>query len=92
MTPRHPLFDVILLFTRLGFTAFGGPAAHVAMIERECVRRRAWLTREQFLDLLGIANLIPGPTSTELAMHVGYHRAGWPVSAQPVSRSLLRPP
>jgi len=86
------LFDVILLFTRLGFTAFGGPAAHVAMIERECVRRRAWLTREQFLDLLGIANLIPGPTSTELAMHVGYHRAGWPVSAQPVSRSLLRPP
>jgi len=71
------LFDVILLFTRLGFTAFGGPAAHVAMIERECVRRRAWLTREQFLDLLGIANLIPGPTSTELAMHVGYHRAGW---------------
>jgi chromate transporter len=74
---RPPLFDVILLFTRLGFTAFGGPAAHVALIERECVRRRAWLTREQFLDLLGIANLIPGPTSTELAMHVGYHRAGW---------------
>ena len=76
-SPRHPLLDVILLFTRLGFTAFGGPAAHVALIERECVRRRAWLTREQFLDLLGIANLIPGPTSTELAMHVGYHRAGW---------------
>ena len=76
-SPRPPLFDVILLFVRLGFTAFGGPAAHVALIERECVRRRAWLTREQFLDLLGIANLIPGPTSTELAMHVGYHRAGW---------------
>jgi chromate transporter len=74
---RHPLLEVILLFTRLGFTAFGGPAAHVALIERECVRRRSWLTREQFLDLLGIANLIPGPTSTELAMHVGYHRAGW---------------
>jgi chromate transporter len=67
----------VLLFTRLGFTAFGGPAAHVALIERECVRRRAWLTRDQFLDLLGVANLIPGPTSTELAMHVGYHRAGW---------------
>ena len=77
ISPRPPLLDVILLFTRLGFTAFGGPAAHVALIERECVRRRAWLTREQFLDLLGIANLIPGPTSTELAMHVGYHRAGW---------------
>jgi len=76
-SPRHPLLDVILLFTRLGFTAFGGPAAHVALIERECVQRRAWLSREQFLDLLGIANLIPGPTSTELAMHVGYHRAGW---------------
>jgi len=76
-SPRPQLLDVILLFTRLGFTAFGGPAAHVALIERECVRRRAWLTREQFLDLLGIANLIPGPTSTELAMHVGYHRAGW---------------
>ena len=76
-SPRHPLFDVILLFTRLGFTAFGGPAAHVALLERECVRRREWLTRDQFLDLLGIANLIPGPTSTELAMHVGYHRAGW---------------
>ena len=76
-SPRPPLLDVVLLFTRLGFTAFGGPAAHVALIERECVRRREWLTREQFLDLLGIANLIPGPTSTELAMHVGYHRAGW---------------
>lgn len=73
----YPLLDVILLFTRLGFTACGGPAAHVALIERECVRRRGWLTREQFLDLLGIASLIPGPTSTELAMHVGYHRAGW---------------
>ena len=76
-SPRHPLLDVTLLFTSLGFTAFGVPAAHVALIERECVRRRGWLTREQFLDLLGIANLIPGPTSTELAMHVGYHRAGW---------------
>ena len=67
----------MLLFLRLGVIAFGGPAAHVALIERECVRKRAWLSREQFLDLLGVANLIPGPTSTELAMHVGYHRAGW---------------
>jgi chromate transporter len=70
--------EVAVLFLRLGATAFGGPAAHVALIERECVERRGWLTRQQFLDLLGVANLIPGPTSTELAMHVGRHRAGWP--------------
>ena len=65
------------LFLRLGLTAFGGPAAHVALMEEECVRRRGWLTPERFLDVLGASNLIPGPTSTELAMHVGYHRAGW---------------
>ena len=70
--------EVAVLFLRLGLTAFGGPAAHVAIIEEECVRRRQWLTREQFLDVLGAANLIPGPTSTELAMHVGLRRAGWP--------------
>ena len=69
--------EVAVLFLRLGLTAFGGPAAHVALIEEECVRRRGWLTREQFLDVLGASNLIPGPTSTELAMHVGYRRAGW---------------
>ena len=73
-----PLAEVAALFFRLGCTAFGGPAAHVALIERECVARRGWITREQFLDLLGVANLIPGPTSTELAMHVGRQRAGWP--------------
>lgn len=72
-----PLLEVALLFARLGATAFGGPAAHVALIERECVERRRWITREEFLDLLGVANLIPGPTSTELAMHVGRRRAGW---------------
>lgn len=70
--------DVILLFLRLGCTAFGGPAAHVAVIERECVRQRQWLSHEQFVDLLGVSNLVPGPTSTELAMHVGRVRAGWP--------------
>jgi chromate transporter len=75
---RHPLADLALLFVRLGLTSFGGPAAHVALIERECVRRRGWLTHQEFLDLMGIASLIPGPTSTELAMHVGYRRAGWP--------------
>jgi chromate transporter len=66
------------LFLKLGTTAFGGPAAHIAMMEDEVVRRRRWLTQEQFLDLLGATNLIPGPNSTELAIHVGHARAGWP--------------
>jgi len=57
-------------------TAFGGPAAHIALMEQDCVRRRQWITRERFLDVLGAANLIPGPTSTELAMHIGFARAG----------------
>jgi chromate transporter len=70
--------DVALLFLKLGTTAFGGPAAHIAMMEDEVVRRRRWLTREQFLDYLGATNLIPGPNSTELAIHVGHARAGWP--------------
>lgn len=73
-----PLAEVAGLFLRLGCSAFGGPAAHIALIERECVQRRGWMTREHFLNLLGVANLIPGPTSTELAMHVGRQRAGWP--------------
>jgi chromate transporter len=72
------LLDVTFLFLRLGATAFGGPAAHVALFERECVERRRWISRARFLDLLGIANLIPGPTSTELAMHIGREHAGWP--------------
>ena len=78
-TGFHPgrLAEVALLFLRLGLTAFGGPAAHVALIEEECVRRRRWLSRERFLDILGAANLIPGPTSTELVMHCGLQRAGW---------------
>jgi chromate transporter len=75
---RTPLRELALLFFRLGTTAFGGPAAHIAMMEDEVVRRRGWLTREQFLDCLGAANLIPGPTSTELAIHIGHARAGWP--------------
>jgi chromate transporter len=74
---RSRLLEVALLFTRLGFTAFGGPAAHIALMDEECVRRRGWMTRQQFLEVLGAANLIPGPTSTELAMHAGFHRAGW---------------
>ena len=70
--------ELFLLFARLGLTSFGGPAAHIAMMEEELVTRRAWLTRERFLDLIGLTNLIPGPNSTELAMHLGYLRAGVP--------------
>ncbi|AKJ01478.1 chromate transporter [Archangium gephyra] len=77
MSQAGALRELALLFLRLGTTAFGGPAAHIAMMEDEVVRRRKWLTREEFLDLLGAANLIPGPNSTELAIHIGHRRAGW---------------
>jgi chromate transporter len=73
----NSLLETALLFLRLGATAFGGPAAHVAMMEREVVRRRGWLSHEQFLDYLGVTNLIPGPNSTELAMQIGQARHGW---------------
>jgi chromate transporter len=69
--------DLAAYFLRLGIVAFGGPAAHIAMMEEETVRRRHWLSREKFLDLLGAANLIPGPTSTETAIYIGYQQAGW---------------
>lgn len=72
------LAEVAALFLKLGTVAFGGPAAHVAMMEDEVVRRRGWLSREDFLDLVGASNLIPGPNSTELAIHIGHRRAGWP--------------
>src|SRR5512133_2868571 len=71
------LLEVIGVFLRLGFTAFGGPAAHIAMMREEMVQRRGWVSPEQFMDLIGIANLIPGPTSTEVAIYLGYLRAGW---------------
>ncbi len=73
-----PLAEVALLFLRLGATGFGGPAAHIAMMEDEVVRRRGWMDRAAFLDLLGATNLIPGPNSTEMAIHIGRVRAGWP--------------
>jgi len=76
--PSTSLRDLAGLFLRLGATAFGGPAAHVAMLEHEVVTRRRWLDRERFLDLFGAASLIPGPSSTELAIYLGYVRAGWP--------------
>jgi chromate transporter len=72
------LLDLARLFLRLGATAFGGPAAHIAMMEDEVVRRRRWLCRDEFLDLLGATHLIPGPNSTEMAIHIGHRRAGWP--------------
>lgn len=72
------LWDLALLFLRLGATAFGGPAAHIALMRQEVVERRRWLTEAEFLDLLGAANLIPGPNSTELAIHIGYQQGGWP--------------
>jgi chromate transporter len=75
---RRALREVTLLFLRLGATAFGGPAVHVALMEEEVVRRRGWISREGFLDLLGATNLIPGPNSTEMAIHLGRLRAGLP--------------
>jgi len=69
--------EVARLFLKLGVIGFGGPAAHIAMMEDEVVRRRRWLSREHFLDLLGATNLIPGPNSTEMAIHIGFVRAGW---------------
>jgi chromate transporter len=76
-TSATSLAELARLFLRLGVISFGGPAAHIALMEDEIVRRRRWLTREEFLDLLGAANLIPGPNSTELAIHIGRVRAGW---------------
>ena len=70
--------EVGRLFLKLGVIAFGGPAAHIAMMREEVVRRRRWVSDERFLDLLGMTNLIPGPNSTEMAIHLGYVRAGWP--------------
>ena len=70
------LRELLSLFLRLGVTAFGGPAAHIAMMEDEVVRRKRWLSQADFLDLLGLTNLIPGPNSTEMAIHIGRQRAG----------------
>ncbi len=74
---RQRLTELASVFFRLGAIAFGGPAAHIAMMDSEVVNRRQWMSREKLLDLLGVTNLIPGPNSTELALHIGYERAGW---------------
>src|SRR5919204_3901834 len=71
------LREIAGLFLKLGFVAFGGPAAHIAMMRDEVVTRRKWLSEEHFLDLLGATNLIPGPNSTEMAIHIGQVRGGW---------------
>src|SRR5829696_4857170 len=71
------LAEVARVALKLGVTAFGGPAAHIAMLREETVVRRQWLTDAYFLDLVGATNLIPGPNSTEMVIHIGYLRAGW---------------
>jgi chromate transporter len=78
VTARFPLAELATLFLRLGITAFGGPAAHIAMMRDEVVDRRNWLTDAEFLDLLAATHLIPGPNSTEMAIHLGYRRGGLP--------------
>ncbi len=77
MEQKKRLQELARLFLKLGVLAFGGPAAHIAMMEEEVVTRRGWLERQQFLDLIGATQLIPGPNSTELAIHIGYERCGW---------------
>jgi chromate transporter len=74
---RQRLQEVVRVFLKLGSIGFGGPAAHIALMDDEIVKRRGWMSRERLLDLLGVTNLIPGPNSTELAIHIGYERAGW---------------
>ncbi|MEI9895655.1 MAG: chromate transporter [Chthoniobacter sp.] len=75
-TRGQRLGELAWLFLKLGTIGFGGPAAHLALMEEECVRRRRWLSHAEFLDMVGATNLIPGPNSTELAIHIGQLRAG----------------
>jgi chromate transporter len=77
MEESSKLKELAQLFFKLGVTAFGGPAAHIAMMQDEVVTKRKWLTEQHFLDLIGATNLIPGPNSTEMAIHIGQERAGW---------------
>jgi chromate transporter len=77
LSAKPQLWELAVVFAKLGAIAFGGPAAHIAQIELEVVQRHRWLSREKLLDLLGITNLIPGPNSTELVIHVGLEQGGW---------------
>ncbi|MGZ5219419.1 MAG: chromate efflux transporter [Chitinophagaceae bacterium] len=74
---RTSLSELVKLFTKLGLVAFGGPAAHIAMMQHEVVTKRKWMSEQHFLDLIGATNLIPGPNSTEMAIHIGQEKAGW---------------
>lgn len=76
-TASNSLSELAKLFLKLGCIGFGGPAVHIAMMEEEVVRKRSWMSHEHFLDLVGATNLIPGPNSTEMTMHIGHERAGW---------------
>ena len=75
---RSRLKELASLFIKLGLIGFGGPAVHIAMMEKEVVVKRRWMSRQHFLDLVGATNLIPGPNSTEMTMHIGKERAGIP--------------
>ena len=75
---RGRLREVAALFFKLGVIGFGGPAAHIALMEDEVVEKRSWLSRERFLVLVGVTSIIPGPNSTEMAIHLGFLRGGWP--------------
>jgi chromate transporter len=77
MKSNADLKDIAKLFLKLGIIGFGGPAAHIAMMQEEVVAKRKWLTEQHFLDLIGATNLIPGPNSTEMAIHIGHEKAGW---------------
>ena len=77
MAPEATLKDIAKLFLKLGIIGFGGPAAHIAMMQHEVVTKRKWLTEQHFLDLMGATNLIPGPNSTEMAFHIGHEKGGW---------------
>jgi len=72
-----PIAEIAKLFLKLGFIGFGGPATHIAMMQKEVVVKRKWMSEQHFLDLLGATNLIPGPNSTEMAIHIGYDKGGW---------------
>lgn len=77
VSEKGNLKEIAKVFLKLGSTAFGGPAAHIAMMEEEIIQKRKWMTHQHFLDLMGITNLIPGPNSTEMTMHCGHERGGW---------------
>ena len=76
-TEKSSLRELAGLFLKLGLTSFGGPVAHIAMMQKEVVEKRNWMDHAHFMDLIGATNIIPGPNSTEMAIHIGHERAGW---------------